>query len=164
MSLGETGNRLERLNCLQCSGELLWQYDCGSLITPAPAVGYDKIYFGTQNEVFYCVDANQGDLLWKQEVGPYICPPVVADGKVAVGVWNALHILNAKSGKIIESYKIETQVVSIALFNGKLFVGEANGRILCLGSSQKGSSYKVAACIVVVFIAALVIYIQRRIQ
>lgn len=151
------------LNCLQSdNGELLWQYDGQSPITTPPAVGYNKVFFGSENGTFSCVDS-EGTLFWKQEIGPEICPPIVADRKVAVGAGNTLYILNAKSGEIVESYVTEARIDSIALSDGNLVVGEANGKVLCLGSSQKDSSYQVAACIVLI-IGALVIYVQKRTQ
>lgn len=165
VSRGEMDKSLERLNCLQRdNGELLWYYDCRSSITSPSAVGYGKVFFGSHDGTLYCVDTAKGDLLWKREMGTSISAPVPADKKIAIGAGAVLYILNAKSGDIIESYKTETAIESIALSDGKLVVGEVGGKILCLGSSQKGFLYQVAFIIAILVIAALVIYLRKRTQ
>ena len=151
------------VNCLNYeTGALLWQYDCGDIITNALAVGYNKVFFGSEN-MFYCVDANRGTLCWKREIGQQFCSPVLADKKVAQGAENVLYILDVTSGEPVETYEIDTVIESIALSDGKLVIGGGNGRILCLGSSQEDFSYQVAVCIIfVLIITAYMIYMRRR--
>ena len=123
--------------CLSESGEDLWHFYGGDRIITAPAVGQNKIYFGTENGTFYCVDAMKGTLLWKKELKSPLCSPVLADGKVAVGGESTLYILSALSGNIVETYTIGAGVHSLALSNGKLIVGTEYGRIICLESARR---------------------------
>lgn len=150
LSLSHDGKKIfiesygEVLECLNSdNGESLWQFDCGSLITVPIAVGHKRVYCGSEDGMFYCIDLNRGDLIWKKELGNFpsgvlrrqVNILVLTDKKLAVGAGKTLYILDTRSGKILESYTAEIYIDSIALSDGKLFIGERTGRILCLGSS-----------------------------
>jgi outer membrane protein assembly factor BamB len=114
------------------------------VIRNAVAVGYDRVFFGTVNGTFYCLDAKEGNLLWKREMGsPFsFCSPLVADKKVVIAAGNILNIMSAQSGKTIESYEAGDTITSIAVSDGKLVVVSRDGRISCLESSRN-SLYQV---------------------
>ncbi len=153
------------VNCLQRkNGDLLWQFDCGSSIENAPALGYGKVFFTSAEGMLYCLDARRGKMLWRREVGHGFCSPLIADGKVALGGEETLYIVNAFSGKILESFPVEDQITSIALSDGNLMVGTWNGKILCLRSSEKDSFYQILmTCIgAVISIAVLVLYAKKK--
>jgi outer membrane protein assembly factor BamB len=120
--------------CLERETEkTLWHFKCGEMIFTTPAVAYNKVFFGTPEGRFYCVDAQEGKLIWKVETGKVISSEVlVADGKVCFGNGDGvLYIVNAKSGKISETIQLEDGIDSVVLSNGKLFVGQWNGKITC---------------------------------
>ena len=147
------------VSCLERdSGRLLWQYDCKSVITNALCVAYNRVFFGSGDGTFYCLD-KKGELIWKREVGSGFCSPLAADKKVAVGAENVLYIMSAQSGEIIESYNVRDTITSIALSDGKLVVGTENG-ILCLGSSQH-DPYLSIACLFIVVMITLVVYAKK---
>jgi outer membrane protein assembly factor BamB len=121
--------------------DTIWQFDCGEMIFTTPAVAYDKVFFGTLNGLFYCLNSENGELIWKLETGSEIsepqdrisCSALVADGKVAFGTGNGvLYIVDVQSGEIFESLQLsEDGINSIALSDGKLIVGDVKGRIFC---------------------------------
>jgi outer membrane protein assembly factor BamB len=159
------------LECLTSgNGESLWQFDCGSSITVPIAVGYGHVFCGSEDGVLYCVDSDRGDLIWKRELGNF--PGVVArrqvnililaDKKVAVAAGKTLYLLNARSGKTIESYTAETRIDSIALSNGMLIASEATGRILCLGSSQNPIYLVLVFIVAITVITVLLILVRKK--
>ncbi len=128
-----TGNGI--LNCLSReTGEILWTYDCGGEIHAVPALGYGKVFFGDENGTFYCLNAEDGTLVWEIETGSTLFSAVVvADSKVAFGTADGrLYIADAQTGRVTDLHVLEgIRITSLALSEGKLFVGEINGRITC---------------------------------
>lgn len=123
--------------CLSNSGNLIWEYDTESHFVAAPAFGENKLFFGLDNGLFCCIDTKKGELLWKKEVKPLVCPPVYADGKIVMGIEDTLYVLYANSGNVFETYEIGSKIYSIALFEEKLILGTYKGEIFCLKSAEK---------------------------
>jgi outer membrane protein assembly factor BamB len=121
--------------------DTIWQFDCGERLFTTPAVAYDKVFFGTLDGLFYCLNAQNGELVWKMETGSgtgdpqdrISCSALVADGKVAFGIGNGvLYIADAQSGEICESLQLsEDSIKSIIPSDGRLIVGDIEGRIFC---------------------------------
>ncbi|MBU6998643.1 MAG: PQQ-binding-like beta-propeller repeat protein [Theionarchaea archaeon] len=154
------------ISCLERDGgKFLWQFDSGDVITNAVAVGYDSIFFGTAKGTFYCLDAKEGNLLWKREMRSpsSFCSPLMADKKVVIAAENVLYIVSARSGKTIESYETGDTITSTAISDGKLVVASRDGRILCLGSSQN-FLYQVliAPILTTVGIIVLLVFIWKK--
>ncbi|MFK5921897.1 MAG: PQQ-binding-like beta-propeller repeat protein [Verrucomicrobiota bacterium] len=105
------------------SGEITWRYYASGPIRLAPVGWEGKIYFGADDGIFYCLDADKGKLIWKFDtalskrkafiegrlsaVSPIHGGPVLADGKInfTASLWpfenSALFSLDAKTGKVI---------------------------------------------------------------
>lgn len=105
------------------TGEERWEFFAEGPIRLAPAASQDRIYFGSDDGWFYCVDAKSGRLLWKFQAVPSgrkilgnarmisLWPirggAAVQDGKVyfAAGVWPMegvfIYCLDATSGEVI---------------------------------------------------------------
>jgi outer membrane protein assembly factor BamB len=120
------------------TGNLIWHFDCGNGTSLTPAIGYGKVFFGTPDKIFYCLDAEKGELLWKIDIGKAVTTePIIADKKVAFGdVGGTLHIVDVKSGEIRGTVNLGLNgIMSLALSNGKLYVGKYDGTITCLEES-----------------------------
>ncbi len=50
------------------TGEAKWQFFADGPIRLAPVAHAGRIYFGADDGFFYCVDANNGQLIWKADV------------------------------------------------------------------------------------------------
>ena len=79
----------------------------------SPALSNGKLYIGGSavDTTFYCYDAKDGSLIWKNEEmgGAIDSSPVVADGKVYFGtneVDGTVYALDANSGSIIWNYTL----------------------------------------------------------
>jgi outer membrane protein assembly factor BamB len=162
--------------CLELeTGQILWKSRCEGYILQTPAVAYNKVFVGSFDGVFYCMDAKNGDIIWKIELEDKIpkseriisCSAAIADGKVAFGTGSGvLYIVDAESGKIYERSQLdETWVSTLALSDGKLFVGQSNGEITCFEeSAPRKLSFGVfiGITIALFFVALLIVWIRTR--
>ncbi len=152
--------------CLdQKTGETLWKLKCDNSIDLTPAAAYNKV-FGAAERVLYCLDAENGEVIWKRDFENLISTSlVVADGKVALGTADGtLFIVNAKSGKMCESlYLGDSPVEALALSNGKLVVGQFNGRISCFeGSAHTELIPIILICAIVMVLLVVILILHRR--
>jgi outer membrane protein assembly factor BamB len=60
-----------QLYCLNTtSGEILWTFYAEGPIRMAPTIWQDRVYFGAEDGVAYCLDAVDGRLIWQLRAGP----------------------------------------------------------------------------------------------
>ncbi len=105
------------------SGKELWRYFADGPIRFAPLAWRDKVYFAADDGYLYCLQAQDGSLVWKFRGGPSdrkilgnerlisTWPargaPVLADGKIyfAAGIWPFmgvfLHAVDATTGEAV---------------------------------------------------------------
>ena len=139
-SLSLDGKRIfvgteEGIMCLDMkTGENVWEFTCESVYT-TPTVAYDRVFFSTE-KILYCLDAKKGELLWKIETeSPISSTIAAADKKITFGTINGtLYVLRKESGEISETLRLDdSPVLILAISNGRLFVGQLNGKIYCFG-------------------------------
>lgn len=90
------------------TGKELWRFEMGGAVSAAPAYSDGKVLAGQQGgeEHFYCLDAETGQLVWKQAVGWVWSSANVADGRVfTCGVDGYLTCLDENDGHIIWRYR-----------------------------------------------------------
>ena len=94
------------------TGEEVWNVTHHSS-RASPALSYGKLYLGgsSVDTTFYCYDALNGSLLWKNEEmgGAINSSPVVADGKVYFGtneVDGTVYALDAENGSKLWNYTL----------------------------------------------------------
>ena len=132
------------------SGERIWRFEVpweGGLhgVDSAPVVTDNKVYFGSWDGWFYCVDANTGELIWEYsdgdgEMGHVMGAPAVIDGAVyfgtgagSVGYTGWVYALNAENGAPIWRYHIGDEissspaVVDNIVYIGAGFMGHLSG-------------------------------------
>lgn len=108
------------------TGSLNWRFYSDGPVRLAPVVADGRVYFGSDDGLLYCLDADRGKLLWKlsgapaergqrRHLGngrlisfwPVRGGPVVADGVVyfGAGIWPTMGVFvraaDAKSGKLL---------------------------------------------------------------
>ena len=118
------------------SSNLLWSYTTwGYSVRSSPAVVDGRVYFGSNDNNFYCLNALTGEHIWNYSTGNQVrSSPAVADGRVYVGSDNrSVYCLNALSGLQIWKYTIGSVVDSSpAIADGKVYVGAWDDRVYCL--------------------------------
>jgi outer membrane protein assembly factor BamB len=91
----------------------LWQFAAQGTISAEPAVRDGRVYFGTADRMFYCLNARSGKRVWSRRLqGAPVQPPVVSGGTVAVAASNSVvYRLSAKGGSILSWEAIPSRVV-----------------------------------------------------
>jgi outer membrane protein assembly factor BamB len=121
---------------------ILWTYTVGFDISSSPAVIDGKVYIGSADEVFYCLDADNGLKLWDYPVpgGTGRSSPAVFDGKVYVATtYYNIFCWDADTGELIWKYPKEYGVSSSpVVVDDKVYIGVgeySGGKIYCLNAS-----------------------------
>jgi outer membrane protein assembly factor BamB len=72
-------------------GVVKWRHTTKGLIKSSPLVYDNKLYFGSFDKYFYCLDPETGNLIWKQNINGLIeCSPVVDNTKGASNITSSI--------------------------------------------------------------------------
>ncbi len=147
------------------TGEELWRFDANGPVRFAPLAWQDRIYFVSDDGYLYCLQAENGSLVWRFRGGPSdrmilgngrlisTWPargaPVIADDTIyfAAGIWPFmgvfLHALDAKTGKPHWVYDMLAAVWGSPMVIGdKVYLGDEDGDVVVL---QAGPQEKLIA-------------------
>jgi len=107
------------------SGEENWKFEMGAAISVGPAIAKGKIYAGQQGSerFFYCLDANTGDLVWKQTIpGGWVWGSAAVDeGLVYVPTVSGYALcLDGETGHIVWMYPTAKSVPAEPAIDGDL--------------------------------------------
>jgi outer membrane protein assembly factor BamB len=111
---------------------LRWKFKTGGFVGSSPAIDKGGVFFGSQNQDVYSVDATTGTEKWHFETGKIVfSSPAVADGVVYVGSHDSnLYALNESSGKERWRAKTGAEVESSPTVDGNLvYVGSNDGKV-----------------------------------
>ncbi len=123
-----------------------WSFKTGGEVTSSPAVVDGRVYVGSHDQNWYCLDAYTGEEIWSFPVDfRVMSSAAVVDGRVYTGADDGyVYCLDAASGtKIWEHYAgglienvifpVEWQPRSSPIIVGdKLYVGALDGKVYCL--------------------------------
>lgn len=126
------------------TNDLLWSYSLNKLGGVGSAIIADgKVYIAHDcpegGGGLYCLNANNGMLIWKNP-NRMINTPAVVDGKVFTGSSDddKVYCFNAENGNFIWSFQTgQTSNVSIsspAVVDGKVYIGSGDGNVFCLNA------------------------------
>lgn len=90
------------------TGKELWRFELGAAVSGAPAYSKGRVFFGQQGgeEYFYCVDATDGRMIWKQTLSWVLSSANVSDGRIFVpGVDGYVNCLREEDGAILWRYR-----------------------------------------------------------
>jgi outer membrane protein assembly factor BamB len=131
----EHGEGLGRLSCIDASktgditdGGAIWTFDAINRSISTPAIVDDLVFIADFSGFVYCLDANTGELYWKQDTLSHIwASPLVADGKLYIGNEDGdMTILAADKGKDKKPTVINTIHFGDAIYSSAV---TANGVI-----------------------------------
>ncbi len=119
---------------------LNWKFKTGGYVDSSPAIQDGKVYFGSWDHNFYCIDENTGELVWKFETGDCVdSSPEVSDGKVYFGSWDRnIYCLDAGTGKELWRFEMEAsnfddhRQASPVVSDGVVYMGGFNGFLYAL--------------------------------
>ena len=109
------------------TGEELWRFELGAAVSGAPAYSKGRVFFGQQGgeDYFYCVNAADGNLIWKQSLSWVWSSANIYDGKIFVpSVDGYVSCLREEDGAILWRYRTGRAAHPEApVENGKVFFG-----------------------------------------
>ncbi len=135
----------------QATGKKLWSFDLtdiedergffgnreSALLNGSPEVGANKVFYGSENGILFCLDAQTGEFLWQSSVkGEIIASPAYGENIVVVNTSAGLiKAFNADTGETL--WQVEQDVPPLTLrgistpiiSNGGVIVGSSNGML-----------------------------------
>lgn len=117
-------------------------------ISGGAAIGYNKVFWGSENGEVFAIDAESGELVWQAKVpGEVISKPALDSNLVIINTASGVLIaLDIKDGK--EVWKVDQSVPPLTLrgvsgvsaMSGGAFVGLASGEVgvFLIDSGQQG--------------------------
>jgi outer membrane protein assembly factor BamB len=124
-----------------------WVFKADGAIDSSPSIVGGKVYFGSNDDNWYCVDAETGSLKWKFTSNHIIrSSPAIVDGKVYTGSDDGnVYCLDANTGSLVWKTPTEGGLVigdimgdpheirsSPAVTGGRVYVGALDKNIYCL--------------------------------
>jgi len=118
------------------SGPVVWRSDTGS----SPTVAGGNVY--VESDELYALDASDGTVEWRSEVGGE-ASPVVVDETVYTSTDEGVYALDASDGEVV--WKFETEMTSLpfpspTVANGTVYIGDHGGT-----SEREGNFYAIDA-------------------
>jgi len=122
------------------TSNILWTFETGLFVMSSPAVVNSKVYVGSFDEYFYCLDIDTGALIWKNFIPGGTCAgsACVVGGRVYVGTgYDHVFCWDADTGaEIWRFYKGYGLPLSPAVSDGKVYmpyvIDNFKPRISCL--------------------------------
>jgi outer membrane protein assembly factor BamB len=101
-----------RLQALGQAGTPQWEFKARGAIPADPAQLGDRVFFGTDARMFYCLDAATGKSRWRRRLqGAPVHPAVVSGGTVVVAASNSVvYFLSARGGSILSWEPVPSRV------------------------------------------------------
>ncbi len=110
------------LTAIDPKGRLVWEFEARGAIQADPAVAGGRVYFGTSDRLFYCLDAASGKLKWRRRLqGAPVHPAVIGDRTLAVPASNSvIYLLSRRGGSILSWEAIPSRVIYELAAAGRL--------------------------------------------
>jgi len=107
---------------------LVWKFNASDSVS-SPTIAYSRVYFGSNDNYFYCIDAYTGELLWRYETeGQIYESSVIFDQKVYFGSNDGhMYCLHSWTGEFLWKYEIGeyySHIIIPTIWEGKLYVGK----------------------------------------
>jgi outer membrane protein assembly factor BamB len=134
-----------------------WEFKTDAGIYSSPSIVDGRVYFGSHDKNWYCIDAMDGSLVWKYTINWYVrTTAAVVDGKVYTGADDAnIYCLDANTGNQIwktptEGGHIIGAVYSDPIYDrsspcvvdGKVYVGHLDRNLYCLDAATGNVVWK----------------------
>jgi outer membrane protein assembly factor BamB len=127
-----------------------WVFHTNGAIVSSPAVVGGKVYVGSEDRNWYCIDAQTGSKIWNFTTNYYIrSSPAVAYGKVYTGADDGfVYCLDANTGSQLWKTPAPGQVIPIMtgsypewrsspnIVGNYVIVGSLDGKLYCLNANS----------------------------
>jgi len=118
-----------RLLALDHTGNLVWEFAATGASTADPTVADGRLYFGTQNRYFYCLNAAIGKRIWSRRLqGAPLHPALIHGRRLAVPASNSvIYFLSLRGGSILSWEAVPSRVVHVLAAAGPLILVSSGG-------------------------------------
>jgi len=123
------------LQAFDGENKLIWEFAADGPITVDPTVLDGRLYFGTENRRFYCLNAATGKVKWRRRLqGAPLHPAVISGGTVVVAASNSvIYLLSARGGSILSWETVPSRVVyELAAAGPLVIVSSASADVTAL--------------------------------
>jgi outer membrane protein assembly factor BamB len=129
-----------KLRAVGGTDRTLWEFAAEGKISAEPVARDGRVYFGTAERMFYCLDAKSGKKVWSRRLqGAPLHAPIVRDGTVAVAALNSVvYRLSAKGGSILSWEAIPSRMVHELGAAGSLVLISSGSSIVTAFDLQTG--------------------------
>ncbi len=120
---------------------VLWKYTFYSKIDSTPVIDNDIIYFGASNRLFYALDANTGEFLWKRKISSIALSssPVITKDTIYIGAVNGtLYALDKRQGRRKWKFRAGGGIYSTPKIKNNLIFFGCDDTYLYAVSSKNG--------------------------
>jgi len=104
-------------------------------ISAGPVVANDIVYFGANNGYIHAVDANSGELIWKNRTGGVIiASSVVHNGILYIGSFDQyFYAMDAKTGEILWKFRTNERLAAgSTVTDDCIYLGSVDSYLYCL--------------------------------
>ena len=124
------------------TNDTLWIFKADNDSFFSPVVYDYKVYIvGASYDKLYCVNADNGHIIWSNATRDFLTSPAIAHDKVYVGAningWECeMCCLDAQNGKLIWSYKVGCGPSSPTIAESKVYFGTSGAKVYCLDADN----------------------------
>jgi len=112
------------VSCLDVNnGELIWEMASPKSIFPAPTYFAGDIYFGSKDNSYFRVEADDGEIIWSQKLSVTSdCSPLVTDDMIYYGdFYGDFFEMDMSGNKTGRLFRTANWIVGSAAFDGETF-------------------------------------------
>jgi outer membrane protein assembly factor BamB len=118
-----------RLLALDHTGKPIWEFAATGAITADPTVADGRLYFGTQDRYFYCLNAAIGKRIWSRRLqGAPLHPALIHGRRLVVSASNSVvYFLSGRGGSILSWESVPSRIVHEIAVAGPLILVSSAG-------------------------------------
>jgi len=118
-----------RLLALDHTGKPVWEFAATGAITADPTVADGRLYFGTQDRYFYCLNAAIGKRIWSRRLqGAPLHPALIHGRRLAVPASNSvIYFVSSRGGSILSWEAVSSRIVHVLVAAGPLILVSSGG-------------------------------------
>ncbi|MCJ7572003.1 MAG: PQQ-binding-like beta-propeller repeat protein [Candidatus Thermoplasmatota archaeon] len=133
------------------TNNMIWSFEIPGKKEPidaSPVIDNGKVYIGSHNANFYCLNAANGDIIWTQVLGNgiYSASSIVNNRVYLTADPGFVYCLDAITGDVLWNYETNANYMdsSPAVVDGKVYVGAGSndGQVYCLDASNGDEIWK----------------------
>ena len=138
------------------TGKKIWNFTVGYRVQSSAAVVNGRVYTGSDDGNFYCLDADTGALIWKTPAGGLVdwiimpqylqsrsCPIIIGDSMYAGSLDGKVYCLNIANGGVKWTYTTGDAVGgSPVYYNGAIYITSTDRSLYALNAATGAFLFK----------------------